>query len=159
VKTAVGEKQKKKPQSNYKLKLNDASEIELKAIITDVSELGTAIEQEIIKRQLPQIQAYYVANKPIAFPGLCLNQHWISKSDEKLHWSEIEKITIGPEKVEVKEKGVKKTWLSAPIAQFPNICVLEAILEHIQMEHGFGLEHKEKEDRPKKKAASKVLPS
>jgi len=124
-------KQRKTYQYSYKLKLNDGTELTLKAIIANVQKLGEAIERAITKRMFPQILADYEANKPIVFPGLCLNQHYVSKSDEKLSWNEVEEIAIGPEKLVVKERGITKAWLSAPISQFPNVCVLEALMKDI----------------------------
>jgi hypothetical protein len=65
------------------------------------------------------------------FPGLCFNQHVISKSEEQISWQEIETIMLGSEKLVIKARGMAKHWLAAPIVQFPNVCVLEALLEQI----------------------------
>jgi hypothetical protein len=125
-------KQKKTYQYSYKLKLTDGTELKLKPLIADVQKLGEGIEHAITERLLSQMLADYKANKPIVFPCLCLNQYCVSKSEEKLVWNEVEKITIGPENLVIKEYGNAKDWLSAPIAQFPNVCVLEALMKVIK---------------------------
>lgn len=132
-------KQWRTPWGYYKLKLDDTTEITLKVIIANVQELGVAIERKMTKRLLPQMAADYEANKPIVFPGLCINQHYVSKSDEKLTWNEVEKITIDPEKLAIKERGVSKDWMAAPTSQFPNVCVLETLLEQIKAEKEFSI--------------------
>jgi len=124
-------KQAKTHPGGYKLKLRDAPDITLKSIISEVQELGAAVERAILQRLLPQAQADYAANKPITFPGLCFNQHVISKSEEQLPWQMVEAITLGSERLVIKAQGTKKDWMSAPIVQFPNVCVLEALLQHI----------------------------
>lgn len=122
-------KHRKTYRYSYKLKLTDGTEFRLKIIIADVQKLGEAIECVMTKRLLPQMLTDYEANKPIVFPGLCLNQHYVSKSDEKLLWNQVEQIAIGPDKLVIKEHGAAKNWLSAPISQFPNVCVLEALMQ------------------------------
>ncbi|MDQ2905260.1 MAG: hypothetical protein M3Y81_17150 [Chloroflexota bacterium] len=124
---------------HYKLKLEDQTELALPLVIAHVEELGAAIEREVNKRLLPEILARYTAHKPIVFTGLCLNQDGISNSAETLPWYAVERVTLGVEALTIKERGVAKEWLTAPIMQFRNACVLEALLEHIKEEKGFAV--------------------
>lgn len=135
----LGARSKKKP-GNYQLTLHDGSEVLLKNIIVNVYELASAIESTITERDFPRMWTRYSAGKPVILPGLCLNQHGISNSEEKLAWSEVEQITISQNQLQVKERGIAKDWLKALISQFPNVCVLETLLEHIQHEKGFQLQ-------------------
>ncbi len=114
-------KQWKTPRTVYKLRLHDASVITLNIILNEVEELATAIERALLQQLLPSFQADYEANRPMVFPGLCLNQHVISKSEEQISWQEVETITLGSEKLVIKARGMAKHWLAAPIVQFPNV--------------------------------------
>ncbi|MEO6888143.1 MAG: DUF6585 family protein [Ktedonobacteraceae bacterium] len=124
---------------HYNLKLEDQTELALPFVIAHIEELGAGIEREVNKRLLPEILARYTAHKPIVFTGLCLNQDGISNSAETLPWYAVERVTLGVEALTIKERGVAKEWLTAPIMQFRNACVLEALLEHIKEEKGFAV--------------------
>jgi heme/copper-type cytochrome/quinol oxidase subunit 2 len=127
------------PLLHYTLKLTDASDILLPTIITNVRELGERIEQKMIQRLLPEVLADYAQDRPVVFPGLCLNQHSVNKSDESLSWREVEQITLGIEKISIKEKGNARDWLSLPCAQVHNACLLEALLKNISEEKSLNL--------------------
>jgi hypothetical protein len=124
---------------SYRLHLEDARCINLPCAIAHVDELGAAIEREIIKLKLPQMQADYAAHKPIVFTGLCLNRDSISKSDESLPWEAVERISFDVEKLTIKQREYGNIWMTAPIVQFRNACLLEALLEQIGEEKGFAL--------------------
>ena len=126
-------------QRNYRLHLENATYINLPCAIAHVDELGAAIEREIVKLRLPQIQADYSANKPIVFTGLCLARDSISKSDESLPWEAVEQIRFEVEKLTIKQRKHGNTWMTAPIVQFRNVCLLEALLEQIGKEKHFEL--------------------
>lgn len=136
-----------RPQTaQYQIQLEDTTTITLSVAIAEVQKLGTAIEQEVVKRLLPQVLEDYMAHKPIVFPGLCLTQEMISKSDESLPWQDVERIHFssskltGSEQLIIQERGVKKDWFTAPIAQMRNLCVLEALLEQISTEQHFSFD-------------------
>ena len=131
---------KKLPRRYYKLALKDADEITLPIVIAHIQELGTTLESEMVKKLLTGIVADYEAHKPLVFPGFCINQGGVSKSDESLSWSQIELISLADEKLTIKEKGIKKDWFAIPAAQVRNICVLEGLLGHIKEEQDFDLE-------------------
>jgi hypothetical protein len=144
---------KNRPRRYYKLVLKDATEITLPIVIAQIQELGAAIESEMIKRLLPGVLANYDAQKPVAFPGFCLNQDGISKSDESLSWLQIEQVSLAKEKLTIKERGVAKDWFSIPAAQVRNMCVLEALLVRIREDQGLSLDdspvsHKGSSDHP-----------
>ncbi|MBA2284520.1 MAG: hypothetical protein H0W02_03460 [Ktedonobacteraceae bacterium] len=120
----------------YKLKMDNQTELALLVVIAHVEELGAAIEREVNKRLLPEVLARYTAHKPITFTGLCLNQEGISNSAETLPWHEVEQVILSVEALTIKERGIAKEWLTAPITQFRNACLLEALLEHIKEEKG-----------------------
>jgi hypothetical protein len=131
---------KKMPRRYYKLVMKDTTEITLPVVIAGIHELGAAMEGEIIKRQLPGVLADYNAQKPITFPGFCLNHEGISKSDERLLWAQVEQISLAKEKLTIKERGGAKDWLSLPAAQVRNMCVLEALLARIREIQGVSMD-------------------
>lgn len=124
---------------HYKVNLADTAFLSLPLVITDVQKLGTAIEQAIVARLLPDVLADYAAQKPIVFPGLCLNQNMVSKSDESLLWPEVDQIILTTEQFAIKERWIAEDWLTLPVVQLRNMCVLEALLEHIKEEKGFSI--------------------
>lgn len=128
-----------KPLRHYNVYLEDSTHISLSIAIADVQKLGTAIEQAIVARLLPDVLADYAAQKPIVFPGLCLNQNMVSKSDESLLWPEVDQIILTTEQFAIKERWVAGDWLTLPVVQLRNMCVLEALLEHIKGEKGFSI--------------------
>lgn len=131
---------KKMPRRYYKLALKDAAEITLPIVIAQIQELGTAIESEMMKRLLPGVLTDYDAHKPVAFPGFCLNQDGVSKSDESLPWLQVEQVSLAKEKLTIKERGVAKDWFSIPAAQVRNMCLLEALLVRIREDQGFSMD-------------------
>ena len=131
---------KKMPRRYYKLALKDAAEMTLPIVIAQIQELGAAIESELMKRLLPGVLADYDAHKPVVFPGFCLNQDGVSKSDESLPWLQIEQVSLAKEKLTIKERGVAKDWFSIPAAQVRNMCVLEALLVRIREDQGFSMD-------------------
>lgn len=136
-----------RPQTvQYQIQLENGTAISLIAAIAEVQKLGTAIEQEVVKYLLPQVLEDYAAHKPIVFPGLCLTQDIVSKSDESLPWQAVEHIYFssskltGAEHLAIKEQGTTKDWFTAPLAQFRNLCVLETLLKQISKEKHFLLD-------------------
>lgn len=109
-------------------------------------QLGAAIEREIIKLHLSQTRADYEANRSILFTGLCLSRDGISNSDECLPWEAVEYVRCDVEKISIKERRRYPAWLDAPMVQFRNICLLEALLEQIGEEQGFAVERAVKVD-------------
>lgn len=131
---------KKLPRRYYKLTIKDTGEITLPIVIAQIGELGAAIESEMVKRLFPGVLTAYEAHKPVPFPGFCLNQDGVSKSDERLSWLQVEQVSLAKEKLTIREKGVKKDWLSIPAAQVRNMCVLEALLARIREDQGFRMD-------------------
>lgn len=121
----------------YQVHLENGSKFILPRTITQIDELGKAIERAMINRLFPQMLEDYEANKTIVFPGLCLTQEAIGKSDESLPWSEVARISFDVEALSIEEKGHGKYWLTAPLVQFCNVCVLEALVARIREEYGF----------------------
>jgi hypothetical protein len=66
-------------------------------LIQNSSQAEDKVRIDKINRLLPQVQEDYAANKAIVFPGLCLTQETIGKSDESLPWSEVEPISFSAE--------------------------------------------------------------
>jgi len=132
---------RKEPRRYYKLTVRDEAEITLLIVIAQIGELGAAIESEVVKRELPGVLAAYEAHKPVTFSGFCLNQDGISKSDESLPWLQVEQVSLAQEKLIVKEREVKKDWLSIPAAQVRNMCVLEALLVRIREDQSFRMDN------------------
>jgi hypothetical protein len=135
------------PQSaRYQIQVENGTQITLSVAIAEVQKLGTAIEQEVVKLLLPQMLEDYADQKPIVFPGLCLSQDMIRKSDESLPWQDVERIhfrsskVTGSEQFAIQERGVTKDWFTAPLTQFRNLCVLEALLERISQEKHFSID-------------------
>lgn len=126
----------KKVHHFYMLQLTNNSTIVLKMIIANVQELGDTVEHEVTKQQFPQFLADYETGKRISFPGLCLTQQYIYNSHEKLPWNYVGEIKVNQEQLIIKERDASEDWLSLPISLFPNLCVLEELLKHIQHEQG-----------------------
>jgi hypothetical protein len=93
-----------------------------------------------MKRLLPGVLTDYDAHKPLAFPGFCLNQDGVSKSDESLPWLQVEQVSLAKEKLTIKERGVAKDWFPIPAAQVRNMCMLEALLVRIREDQGFSMD-------------------
>lgn len=147
-----------RPQhEQYQIHLENGVSITLSKAIAEVQKLGTAIEQEMVKRLFPQALEDYATHKPIVFPGLCLTQETMGKSDESLPWQAVEQVSLhsskltGSEQLIIKERGVKKDWFAAPIAQLRNFCLLEALFAQISKEQHFSLDTRFPQ-RPRKKA-------
>lgn len=128
-----------KPVRYYRIFLKNTSKITLPPVITQLQELGEAVECEIVRQRLSQVQADYAAHKSIVFTSLCLNQRGMSNSDESLPWQAVKRISIGTEELIIEERERGRIWFTAPISQFRNVCMLEALLEQIKEEKGFQL--------------------
>ncbi|GHO79301.1 hypothetical protein KSD_70720 [Ktedonobacter sp. SOSP1-85] len=120
-----------KPQGFYLVQLVDGSQIAPGLLIADIEELGDAIEQEMTRLFLPTFLADYEAGKPLVFPGLCITNQYISSSEEKIPWIQVEQFEVSSEKLVISERGSSQARLSLPVQQIPNLCVLLALLEHI----------------------------
>ncbi len=69
----------------------------LDAGIDRVAELGKLIEQEVLRRQLPQYQEKIQAGETVAFERFSLSAQAIQYGTQSRNWSRLREIEIGPD--------------------------------------------------------------
>ncbi len=123
----------------YTCELSQKPGLVLSAAISNVDEVGAFIERELTKRLLPQVQVDYQAGKPIVFSNLSLTRQSISNRERNFAWERVSRVEVGPEKLVIEGDGNHSDLLIVPLTDISNLCVLEALLEHIRQEKGFDL--------------------
>lgn len=123
----------------YTCEITKQPNLVLSAAITGIDEIVAIIERELTKRLLPQVQADYQTGKSVVFSGLSLTRQTIKYYKEEVIWERVKRVEVGPEKLAIERDDNHSDWLTVPLSDIANLCVLEALLGGIRREKGFEL--------------------
>lgn len=123
----------------YTCELTQGPNLVLSAAIAGVAAVGACIERELTQRLLPDFLTDYQAGNSITFFPLTLTRQYIENRKKDIGWTHISKIEVGPENLIVERDGNKRDTLTVSLTGIPNVCVLEALLEHLREVKGFEL--------------------
>lgn len=126
-------------RTGYTCELTQGPNLVLSSAIAGVAEVGACIERELTQRLLPDLLADYQAGNSITFFPLTLTRQYIENRKKDIGWTHVSKIEVGPENLIVERDGNKRDTLTVSLAGIPNVCVLEALLEHLREVKGFEL--------------------
>jgi hypothetical protein len=102
--------------------------------------IGFATQLFTSTRQLlPQVQADYEAGKAVYFSDIIITQQTIRYREKAVALERVSRVEFVLERRVIEKDGIHAEWLTVPLAEITNVCVLEALLENIQPEKGFTL--------------------
>jgi hypothetical protein len=96
-----------------------------------LKELGEILHKETLPHLLPRTLAVYEAGDILPFGKLRLNLQGLSHDNETLLWRDVQGVTLTGHLLTVNKTGKWLTWYSVPVAEIPNVRVLQALVEHI----------------------------
>lgn len=127
-------------QSNYFLRAylllrRDDSVLTIERSYQDFKELGEAIEDEVTRRLLPEALAAYTTGGPVSFGAIQVSSQGIlvQKQDgsKTLAWNEFNGYKVYDGRVKIQKRDARRVWETLLIPQVPNLCVLQALTQHI----------------------------
>jgi len=109
-------------------------DLALDAGIDRVAELGKLIEQEFLRRRLPQYQEKIQAGETVAFSGLSLSAQAIQYGTQSRNWSRLRKIEIGPDRLVLQDTDDAAKAFTIPLTSLSNVCLVEELLTWLSTE-------------------------
>jgi len=125
----------------YTLQTRDRTTLRLSDQFADIARAGALVQQEVLRRRLPEAAAAYQAGGVIPFGPLTVSRAGLASGKEVLPWAEVVSVSIAEGryrgtavwtyKLRVMRIGKRRPWLEVDIAQIPNSRVLLALLKEI----------------------------
>lgn len=144
----------KRVTSAYACSVQSQPTLTLDAGINRVAELGKLIEQEVIRRQLPEYQGKIQAGETVAFARLSLSMQALQHRTQNRNWSRLREIEIGPERLVIQGIGEAANTFTVPLTSLPNVCVVEELLTWLSAEQEWALTVTWEEPVPQKAGRS-----
>jgi hypothetical protein len=115
----------------YTFSRTDGTRFIINHVFQHAEELGATIEKEVTQRLLPALLKAYYRGDVLCFGIFSVSQRGLSAEGQTLPWSELDEFLVQRGVLLIKQNKMKRNWLAVSLRDTPNLCVLEALIQHI----------------------------
>jgi hypothetical protein len=116
---------------SYTVRTKDQSNIMLDDKLTNVEQLGRAVQQGVSTALFPSYVQALQAGQRLSFGPLALDQTKLYAGNKELAWNEIQAIKINRGRVSVKKEKGWLDWAQAAVPQIPNFFIFLDIVSRL----------------------------
>ncbi|MBO0795590.1 MAG: hypothetical protein J2P36_32260 [Ktedonobacteraceae bacterium] len=114
----------------YTLQLTNGQSLKLPSALKEVVDLGTIVDNEVARTQLPQAMQAFSAGQPINFGRLTIDRNGINNGKDFFPWQQIDRVAIKDQYVVAEKQGIVLK-LSVKAEDVPNFSLLDSMVNHI----------------------------
>jgi hypothetical protein len=115
----------------YTIRKTDGETIKLTNSIRKVGELGTRIQQQVLKHKMPGAIEAYNSGDTLQFGKLSISQTGINNGKETIPWEQVNGVQIVSGYITIKKTGKWLRWAGVDASQVPNIFLFVALVDRI----------------------------
>lgn len=115
----------------YTIQLSDGEKIKFNDTVKNVEQLGSTIQQEVVKRLLPKAAETLKSGGTVNFGKLSVSPQGLSNSRETIPWDQVQKVNINRGIITVRKEGKLFNWSNVSVAQTPNVFVFLSLVDQI----------------------------
>jgi hypothetical protein len=124
----------------YTLAKPNGEEVHFDDTLPNLTRLGELVQTETLKVMLPRAREVLRRGEALDFQKVRLSSKGLHNGAETLRWPEVKKIEFGGNQFAVIKKDKWMNWLTALVAEIPNVHLLQALVwEARQLESSFEL--------------------
>ncbi len=112
----------------FTIQLADGKTFRFHDAIENVEELGSIIQEQVIKRRSPHIYDALKKGNAVSFGELSVNARGLSYKQKSVPWHEVESFKVVKNSIHIRERGKRQSWVSFKVAEMPNVPILLALV-------------------------------
>jgi hypothetical protein len=115
----------------YTIRTTDGETIKLTNSVNKVGELGSLIQEQVLKHMLPRAIDTYNNGGTLQFGKLSISKQGINNGKETIPWDQVRDIQIDEGHIIVKKAGKRLRWAGADVAKIPNPLLFITLVDRI----------------------------
>lgn len=119
-------------EERYVIETADGDRLVLGPMFANIQQIGDRIQQEFVRRQLPQVLNAYRWGRSIHFGLFSVSHTGLTTSNGILAWTDLKAVTLQNGILSFTgNAGRSLEWLNVSTANIPNVCLFLALIQQI----------------------------
>lgn len=119
-------------EERYVIETADGERLILGQMFANIQQIGDLIQQEFVRRQLPQTLNAYRWGRSIHFGLFSVSRTGLTTTNGILPWSDLKSVTLQDGILSFTgNAGRSLEWLNVSTANIPNVCLFLALIQQI----------------------------
>ncbi|HEY9617514.1 MAG TPA: DUF6585 family protein [Microcoleaceae cyanobacterium] len=130
--SSEGHEENSTVEERYVIETADGDRLVLGQMFANLQQIGDRIQQEFVRRQLPQVLNAYRWGRSIHFGLFSVSRTGLTTTNGILPWSDLQAITLQNGILcFTGNPGRSLAWLNIGTANIPNVCLFLALIQQI----------------------------